>query len=93
MQAVVTELTSDISAGVVGAAVSFYVPRELASEILGQAPTWELCCDVGAEGITYLFLNCDEAELSRVNEALRRTGRRWVRSGLSYRAAPDGRQY
>lgn len=89
----VTELTTDISAGVVGAAVSFHLPKQLASDIIAEGQRWEFACDVGPNGITYLFLNCDEAELNRVNEALRASGLQWIRSGLSYRAAPDGRQY
>jgi len=93
MQAVVTELTRDVSGGVIGMAVSLYLPAQLAREIRGKARSWASCSDVGDDGVTYLFLDCDEAELDQVNEALRRNALSWRRSGLSYRTAPDGRQY
>lgn len=93
LKAVVTELTTDISTRVVGAAVSFYLPPGLAAEILGQAPGWEFYCDPVADGATYLMLNCDEVELTRVNEALRQNGFHSSRSGLSYGTASNGRQY
>lgn len=93
LQAVVTELTSDIFAEAVGAAISFYVPDTLADEVLATAIKWEYYCDTTTDGITYLMLNCDEAELARVNQALRSSGLRWIRSGLAYGPASDGRQY
>lgn len=93
LQAVVTELTRDVSGKVVGMAVSLYLPAQLAREIRGEARSWASYCDVGPDGLTYLFLDCDEAELDQVNEALRRSALPWRRSGLSYRAAPNGRQY
>jgi hypothetical protein len=93
LEAVVTELTSDISAEVVGAAISFYVPRELAAGITSQAEGWDFCCDSTAGGGLYLMLNCDEAELTRVTEALRRHGFEWTRSGLAHGIASDGRRY
>jgi len=93
LQAVVTELTRDVSGGVVGMAVSLYLPAQLAREIRGKAGLWASYCDVGTDGVTYLFIDCDEAELEQVNDALRRNALPWRRSGLSYRAAPDGRQY
>lgn len=93
LQAVVTELTRDVSGGVVGMAVSLYLPPELAREVRGEARSWASYCDAGTDGVTYLFLDCDEAELDQVNEALRRNALPWQRSGLSYRTAPDGRQY
>lgn len=39
------------------------------------------------------MLNCDEAELTRVNNVLRENGLQPVRSGFAYRAASDGRLY
>ncbi len=93
LQAVVTELTRDASGEVVGMAVNVYLPTQLSREIRGEARSWASCCDVGDDGVAYLFLECDEAELNQVNEALRRHALLWRRSGLSYRAAPDGRQY
>ena len=93
LRAVVTELTTDISAAVVGAAISLYLPAQLVATLLGSAQGWEFCCDTAADGATYLMLNCDEAELTRVSNALRRQGLQFVRSGLSYSLAPDGRQY
>ena len=93
LEAVVTELTTDISTQIVGAAVGFYLPAGLTAEILGLAQGWEFHCDQVADGATYLMLNCDEAELTRVNEALRQNGFHSSRSGLSYGVASDGRQY
>jgi hypothetical protein len=93
LQAVVTELTRDVSGEVVGMAVSVYLPAQLSREIRGEARSWTSYCDIGDDGVAYLFLECDEAELNQVNEALRRNALPWRRSGLSYRAAPDGRQY
>ena len=93
LQAVVTELTRDVSGEVVGMAVSVYLPAQLSREIRGEARSWAFCCDIGDDGVAYLFLECDEAELNQVNEALRCHALPWRRSGLSYRTAPDGRQY
>jgi HIRAN domain-containing protein len=93
IEAVVTELTSDMFAEAVGAGISFYVPDTLAADILVTAHEWEYCCDATSDGITYLMLTCDEAELARVNGALRDSGFRWARSGLAYGPASDGRQY
>jgi hypothetical protein len=92
LQAVVTALTRDISGEIVGMAVGVYLPNELARKIRGE-PRWDSYCDVGTDGVTYLFLDCDEAELNQVNDALRRRAMPWRRSGLSYRTAPDGYQY
>lgn len=93
LEAVVTVLARDISGEMVGMAVSFYLPTQLAREIRGEKGSWTSYCDIGTDGITYLFLDCDEAELNRVNEVLQRKGLSWQRSGLSYRVAPDDKQY
>lgn len=93
LDAVVTELTSDVDASVVGAAVTFYAPATLVTDILSQAGGWEFCCDTLPEGATYLMLNCDEAELTRVTVALDQSGLHPVRSGFSYSQVSDGRQY
>lgn len=93
LRAVVTELTRDISEEMIGMACSVYLPAQLSREIRGEVRSWACCCDIGDDGVAYLFLECDEAELNQVNEALRRHALSWRRSGLSYRPAPDGRQY
>ncbi|MDR4495686.1 MAG: hypothetical protein R3B74_14985 [Nitrospirales bacterium] len=93
LQAVVTQLTRDVSGEVLGMAVGFYLPDPLVREIQGETRNWTSYCDVDADGVTYLFLDSDEAELEQVNEVLRHNGLPWRRSGLAYRVAPDGRQY
>jgi hypothetical protein len=92
LQAAVTEMTRDISGDVVGIAIGLYLPAELAREIRGEGG-WRFECDLTTSSATYVFLDCDEAQLDQVNEALRGNSFPWVRSGLSYRAAPSGHQY
>jgi hypothetical protein len=59
-------------------------------------PRWEdreFCYDSSIEGCTYLFLNCAEKTLGALNEMCRKNGLDWVRSGVPYRTAPDGKSY
>lgn len=93
LEAAVTELTSDVSGEAVGAAISFYLPKQLVADIIGHTHEWDFRCETNPDGGTYLMLDCDEAELTRVTEALQGSGFPWLRSGLSYGSAADGRQY
>lgn len=93
LPAVITELTRDVSGETVGLAVSLYLPACLVREIRSEARTWGFHCYSDTGGIAYLYLDCDEADLEQVNNALRNGGFPWRRSGLSYRPAPNGQQY
>lgn len=93
LEATVTELTTDISAEMVGVAVSLFLPEELVSGLAAQRRSWEFDYDeAGAGAATYLFLNCDAQQLGRAMETLQERGLHlW--SSLSYRPGPHGRQY
>ena len=83
LDAVVTELTSDIAGSVVGAAVNVYLPRELSARIEGMSEEMHYYADVGTEGVTYLMVDCDEAVLNQLCMALtRRRIRRALARGL-----------
>ncbi len=93
LEAVVTELTSDIAGSVVGAAANVYLPRELSARIEGMSEEMHYYADVGTEGVTYVMVDCDEAVLNQLCTALTDAGFKCTRTGLAHRPAPNGRQY
>jgi hypothetical protein len=46
--------------------------------------------DVGTEGVAYVLVDCDEAVLNQLCQALTDAGFECTRSGLAHRPAPNG---
>lgn len=87
LKAVVTELTSVIAG--IGAVVNLYLPESLLPD---KEQKFEYYCDTNAD-ITYLYIDCDGTILNQILGSLQEKGFQWIRSGLSYRPASNGRQY
>jgi len=100
-QAVITELTSTVADSVtstvaklvIGVKVGFYLPRTLLSQISDSHRKLEFYYEESASGTVYLLLDCDEAVLHQVLEKLKEQGLQWLRFGISYREASNGRFY
>jgi hypothetical protein len=80
-------------AEMVGIAVRVRLPSEMVSKIRPRWEDCEFCYDSSIQGCTYLFLNCAEKTLGTLNEMCRKNGLNWVRSGVPYRTAPNGKSY
>lgn len=93
IEAVITELTCDVPGSEFGARVGFYLPADLCTEIQSDTQRFDYYCDTGSSGTMYLLLDCDEGTLEQVKKRLTETGHTWVRYGISYRPASDGREY
>ncbi|GIV03766.1 MAG: hypothetical protein KatS3mg077_1509 [Candidatus Binatia bacterium] len=93
IEAVVTELSTDVHGALLGVRVGFYVPEALVELIRAARPQLSYCFEVGQAGTRYLSLDCDEPTLHEVMGQLAARGHPCLRHGLSSRPASDGRQY
>ncbi|MBP9019745.1 MAG: HIRAN domain-containing protein, partial [Bacteroidales bacterium] len=93
IQAVITELATDVSGSVMGVKVGFYVPAGLSTEIRSHTHQLDYYCETGSTGATYILLDCDETTLNQVTRKLAEAGYAWARFGISYRSAVDGQHY
>lgn len=93
IQAMITEMDSDVSESVIGGKVGFYVPVDLFKLISSNFKQLDYYYDTSSTGTIYLMLDCDEAILKQVTDKLKETGHAWERFGIGYHPATDGRQY
>lgn len=94
INALVTDITSDISGTAIGASVCFYLPADIYSTICcEEKKEIDYYFESASDGTVYLMINCDEAILNQLNDKFMENKLEWVRSGLSYRSALNGLQY
>ncbi len=93
IKAMITELASDVAGDAVGARVGFFLPAAMAATLAKGATGLAYHCEPSSSGALYLLLDGDETLLHEVAGKLQRAHLRWVRHGVCYRPASDGRKY
>lgn len=93
VQAVITELMSDVAGSVIAAKIGLFVPASVSSKLRSETRQLGYSLDSGSAGSIYFLLDCDESRLHEITSRLIDSGYPWSRFGISHRPASDGHQY